>query len=743
MKTLAEIEPKTGQFYLGREIESGKELFFESKNLTTHAICVGMTGSGKSGLGIVLLEEAALGNIPAIIIDPKGDMGNLLLTFPDLNVEDFEKWNGNADTQKIWSEGLKKWGESPERIKKLKASADFAIYTPGSRMGRPISALSSFDAPKAELNEEEFQELVNATTSGLLSLIGIEADPIKSREHILIAAILNDAWKKGQNLELSSLIGEIQKPPFTKIGVLDVDTFYPSKDRLELAMKLNNLLAAPSFQSWIEGEPLDIQSLLYTKEGKPRLSVFSIAHLSDNERMFFVTLLLTRFISWMRRQPGTNDLRALLYMDEIFGYFPPTREPPSKRPMLTLLKQARAYGVGILLATQNPVDLDYKGLSNCGTWFIGKLQTDRDRSRVLEGLNLNQTLGGNEVANLLNKCGKRIFLLYSVHISKPVLFETRFTLSYLMGPMTLTQIKSLGQKIGEVKSVRNEALPTTIGLKQYYLTNQLNRQEAYFKPKLLVKTRLHFVDSKAGVDTWIDRLIAFGLNADGSSADWETGEDLESVKDQLVQGSPVNAKYAPFNLPVKSLTDLTLSGIYQSQVYNVYKSSSLKLFSKPNESEEEFKKRVEDASKGKNQKAIDDLKAKYDSKIATLQDRIRRAEAKAADQRSQVGKRKMDAWLSAGATLLKVIMGGKANKTTINDAGTTFRRASKVGDEEAQAGRAEENVDSLRQQLESLKSSYNAEKQSLVSQNDIESFVIRPRKGDIQIGDTSILWVIT
>src|SRR5215211_3918125 len=383
---------KLGVFYLGKTKDKGDLLLYDSKDLVTHAVCVGMTGSGKTGLCITLLEEAAIDGIPAIIVDPKGDLCNLLLTFPNLSPQDFEPWVEEgvdaAQQAKLWKEGLAQWGEDGERIKRLKDAADFRIYTPGSNAGLPVSILKSFVAPPETIRQdnEALAERINTTVTSLLALIGIDADPVRSREHILLSNILNHEWSAGKDLDIAGLIQKVQTPPITKVGVMELDSYFPAEDRFELAMSLNHLLASPSFASWMEGEALDIPKFLHTETGKPRLSIFSIAHLSDAERMFFVSLLLNQVLGWMRTQSGTTSLRAILYMDEIFGYFPPTANPPSKTPLLTLLKQARAFGVGVVLATQNPVDLDYKGLSNAGTWFIGRLQTERDKARVMEGL---------------------------------------------------------------------------------------------------------------------------------------------------------------------------------------------------------------------------------------------------------------------------------------------------------------------------------------------------------------------
>ena len=398
---------KLGAFYLGREYdlskkEAGGLLLYDSKDLVTHGVCVGMTGSGKTGLCIGLLEEAAIDGVPSIVIDPKGDLADLMLTFPELRPEDFRPWVSQEEAAKkglsvddfaqqqaeIWKKGLADWGQDPARIQRLKDAADFTIYTPGSNAGLPVSILKSFaaPAPAVRADEEALRDRINTAVTSILGLVGVTADPIQSREHILLSSLFNSVWSAGQDLDLAGLIQQIQKPPFAKVGVLDLESFYPAKDRFELAMLLNNLLAAPTFQTWLEGEALDIGRMLFTSEGRPRVSIFSIAHLSDAERMFFVSLLLNEVLGWVRAQPGTGSLRAIVYMDEIFGFFPPVAEPPSKRPLLTLLKQARAFGVGVLLATQNPVDLDYKGLANAGTWFIGRLQTERDKDRLLEGL---------------------------------------------------------------------------------------------------------------------------------------------------------------------------------------------------------------------------------------------------------------------------------------------------------------------------------------------------------------------
>ncbi|MEM4246130.1 MAG: DUF87 domain-containing protein, partial [Candidatus Bathyarchaeia archaeon] len=459
---------RLGAFYLGKEYDVNKRqlldrlLMYDARDLTTHAVCVGMTGSGKTGLCIALLEEAALDHVPALIIDPKGDLTNLLLTFPDLRPSDFRPWINIDDARRkglsedefaaqqadMWLKGITQWGQDSSRIRMLRDSADFVIYTPGSEAGVPVSILQSFSAPDLswDAEAEHLREKIQGTVSALLGLINIEADPIRSREHILISNIFEYFWRRGVDLDLLKLIQSIQNPPISQLGAFDIDTFYPPKERFELAKSLNNIIASPSFQTWLKGQPLEIPGFLSDPHGKTRHSIFYIAHLSDPERMFFVTMLLNQVITWMRAQPGTTSLRAILYMDEIFGFFPPVANPPSKQPMLTLLKQARAFGLGVVLTTQNPVDLDYKGLANAGTWMIGRLQTERDKLRVLDGLETvssaaGESLNREDLSRIISSLENRVFLLHNVHEQSPVTFHTRWVMSYLRGPLTRAQVQ--------------------------------------------------------------------------------------------------------------------------------------------------------------------------------------------------------------------------------------------------------------------------------------------------------------
>jgi Helicase HerA, central domain len=779
---------KLGMFYMGKVVDPstgkpGKDaLLYESKDLTTHAVCIGMTGSGKTGLGIALLEEAAIDKIPAIIIDPKGDLSNLLLTFPNLSPEEFQPWIENAEAErkgmnteeyseyiaKKWKDGLADWGESAEKIKNFRSSVDLAIYTPASKAGIPISILTSFAAPPKEqmLDSTAVREKALSITSSLLGLLGIDADPIKSREHILISTIIQQAWQNGIDLDIAALIQQVQKPPFTKIGALDIDTFYPAKDRMALSISLNNLLASPGFQAWIEGEPLDIKELLHTKKGKPKLSIISIAHLSDSERMFFVTLLLNEFLTWMRRQPGTSSLRALLYMDEIFGFFPPTAMPPSKLPMLTLLKQARAFGVGIVLSTQNPVDLDYKGLANCGTWFIGKLQTDRDKARVIEGLTVSSS--GDVDADSLNKSlamtGNRTFIMRSVYEKEPILFQTRWTLSYLCGPLTLTQIARLTDKseksiqervtapIVQEKSAISSSKPNVpSGISEFFVHQSKSVQPVHYEPKVAGIAKLHFVDSKNKIDVWEDVCFVLPADDDGKSVPWEEGTNIPDLKNQLKKDPIPNSTFGDLPSGLMQEKNYLLfakelaTSLYQNQTFTIYQTKDPNMTSKSGESERDFRVRVIHEMREKRDDLVRKLREKYSGKIATLTDKLQRAQEKMAQKQQKAGMQKVQTLISVGTAVVDALFGKRITKGTISQTGTSLRRASQIGKGSQDVTQAEDEVNAYHQQLQDLEAQMNSEISAVLSDKDAETIqldktCVRPRKSDISVEKVALVW---
>jgi len=785
---------KLGAFYLGREYDPAKDalrddlVLYDSKDLTTHAVCVGMTGSGKTGLCISLLEEAAIDGVPAICIDPKGDLGNLMLTFPNLSPTEFEPWvdagdaarkgmsvsDFAAETAESWKNGLAEWNEPPERIARLRAAADVAIYTPGSDAGIPLSVLRSFAPPSTDLLADAgaLRDRVSAVVSGLLSLIGIDADPIGSREHILLSNILEGAWRGGLSLDMTGLIQAVQKPAFDKLGAFDLETFFPAKDRLKLAMQINNLIASPGFATWMSGEPLDAQRLLFTPEGKPRLSVISIAHLNDAERMFIVTLVLNEVIAWMRNQSGTSSLRAILYMDEIFGFFPPTANPPSKQPMLTLLKQARAFGLGVVLATQNPVDLDYKGLANCGTWFIGRLQTERDKLRVVEGLKsaLPDADGAN-FEGLMSNLTQRVFLMRNVHDDAPVLMKTRWALSYLRGPLTGPEISKVmaARKAASAGSANNlgAATPATpassgapsggrppvgAGIAEYFLTPTKGSGPILYKPMVAGFGKLHYVDSKLSLDEWQTAGWLAPFDDGGGNASWEDAIRDVQLKSRLGTTPSPDASYA--DLPGAALRVASYAGwsknlqeyLYETAHAKLFVADAIKAASKPGEAEGDFRARLTLAARERRDAVVADLRAKWQSKLLQLQHQIRRAEAVHEREASQRNQQRMQAAVSIGTSILGALLGRKAiSATNVRRVGTAARAASRLGSESQDVARSEENVGVLQQRFDEVKQQVDAEVANLETTLDASNVTLRSvdvhaRKTDIAVGEVALVW---
>lgn len=786
---------KLGAFYLGRpydlEQKKPKEglLLYDSKDLVTHAVCVGMTGSGKTGLCVTLLEEAAIDGIPAILIDPKGDLSNLLLTFPNLAPDDFAPWlnEGEDAAQKaqLWKDGLASWGQDGERIKRLREAAEFRVYTPGSNAGIPVSILKSFDAPNETVRQdvELLGERINTTATSLLGLIGITADPLRSREHILISNILNHEWSNGRSLDIASLIQQIQAPPMTKIGVMELDSFFPAGDRLELAMALNHLLASPSFASWMEGEPLDVQQLYYTSTGRPRLSIFSIAHLGDAERMFFVSLLLNQVLGWVRAQSGTTSLRAILYMDEIFGYFPPVANPPSKLPLLTLLKQGRAFGLGVVLATQNPVDLDYKGLANTGTWFIGRLQTERDKARVLEGLEgiaagTGQKFDKQEMEQVLAGLTNRIFLLNNVHDDAPEVFETRWAMSYLRGPLTRTQIKLLMDPVkgqtatapapsATTPSTTSTAPPATAAaaaaptqqrpilspdITQYYIparSSQDANTTLSYHPMLLGAAEIHYSKSKT-IDMTEQVTLLAAINDGPIDLDWDQAtavdlplEDLESEPQAGAQFTEVPAKASKAKSYGTWRKDFA-SWLYRNQRLELFESPNLDIASNPGESERDFRVRLQQLAREQRDQAVEKLRQKYTGKFAQLEDRKRRAEQAVAREAEQAKDQKYQTAISFGATLLSSFMGRKSGGV-LGRATTAARGVSRTMRQTDDVERAEENVAAVSQRLADLEAEFRAEAETLERSFDptteqLDTVSLKPTKANINVKLLTLVW---
>ncbi|MCI0453433.1 MAG: ATP-binding protein [Candidatus Dadabacteria bacterium] len=793
---------KLGVFYLGRPYDLNEKrrkeglVLYDSKDLVTHAVCVGMTGSGKTGLCIGLLEEAAIDGIPSIVIDPKGDLSNLLLTFPDLRGEDFRPWINEDDARskgfspeeyankqaELWKRGLAEWGQDGERIKRLRNASDFAVYTPGSSAGLSVSILSSFAAPDQKIiqDSELMRERISTTATSLLGLLGMEANPIQSREHILLSTILDSAWRQGKNLDLPGIIQQVQTPPVARVGVLELESFFPSKDRFSFAMMVNNLLAAPGFNAWMEGDDLDIGQILYTQQSKPRVSIFSISHLNDAERMFFVSLLLTQILGWMRSQSGTNSLRAIIYMDEIFGYFPPVANPPSKTPLLTLLKQARAFGVGVLLATQNPVDLDYKGLSNTGTWFIGRLQTERDKARVLDGLegvsgNSGARFDRKKIEETLSSLTTRIFLMNNVHEEEPEIFESRWAMSYLRGPLTRDQIKMLmdprkpghtetGKQAPPVtKAVKDEAptsgrqdrpiLPPEVP--QYFIPVRVAQPSAgdlVYIPMLLGCGKVYYADAKIGIAADQDASYLLELSQHVSSLDWQQAMEVSFKESDLEKFPADEAIY--MDLPgeagmVKSYGTWSRSfadWLFKNHKIELLRNQGLKAISKPNESERDFRIRLQEASREERDQLAERLRQRYAAKFSGIQERIRRAEQAVAREEEQSKQQKIQTAISFGTTILGAFLGKKrVGVSTLGRATTAMRGVGRTMKESQDIDRAEDTLQVLKKQYADLEAQFKAETEDIAAKFDsqlesLESVEIRPKRSNISVRLIALVW---
>lgn len=803
---------KLGAFYLGREVdhESGETnpgpLLYDSKDLTTHAVIVGMTGSGKTGLGVGLLEEAAIDGVPAIIVDPKGDMGNLALNFPKLRPEDFEPWvdEGAAQragktkaehakgTAELWAKGLGEWGQDKARIQRLHKAAEVRIWTPGSSAGHGLTMLKSFDAPPAAvLNDPEaLGDRVQATTAGILSLIGVDADPVRSRDAILMANILQATWSQGRSLSIGDLIGAIQQPPFERLGVLDLETFYPRGERVSLAMRLNGLLASPGFAAWLDGEPLEIQRLLYAPDGRPRLSVLSISHLSNAERMSFVTVLLGEVLSWVRTQPGTSSLRALLYMDEIFGYFPPTANPPSKKPMLTLLKQARAFGLGVVLSTQNPVDLDYKGLSNCGTWFLGRLQTERDKLRVLDGLQGTLDGGGafdrKTLERVLSGMEKRTFLMHNVHEERPALFKTRWALSYLRGPLTRREIEGLtakdkadpqsptaakGEQRAHAQEKEAAAVQTSAkrvnaqaivspppelpeGLTQRFLPlhdDPAEDETVMYRPSLYTEAQAHYANARMKIDEWRTYYALCSIAEDEPAVEWDTAT-IET--DEVLESRPVKrafrgASYDPLPSTSRKISTWTrwhkgLKGhLYRAEPMELFKDPVTKLVSEPSETNAAFRARVRQASVEKRDLALEKVRTRFAPKVDRAEERIRKAHEKLGVQEEQVEEKSRSSWISIGGSLLGSLFGRK--RPTVSRAERALKSRARVAKEKQDVERAERDLKERQEELVELQADFKDAIDTIqpvppAASLELDEVLVRPRKSDFTMDPPMLLW---
>ena len=732
-------------------------------------------------------------NIPAIIIDPKGDISNLLLMFSDLDAKSFRPWINEDDATKkgvspdefaaqtaaTWKNGLADWGQNPERITTLRNKVDINIFTPGSKAGIPVSILSSLEVPPFEIMDdaELLGERVESTVASLLSLVGENGDAIQSPEAVLVAAIFQKAWADGQNVTLETLIRHIQKPAFDKVGVIDLESFMPEKPRQTLALKFNNLLASPGFATWLEGSPLDIAKMLHTPAGKPRISIFSIAHLGDTERMFFVSLLLNQMLGWMRAQNGTTSLRAILYMDEIYGYLPPSANPPSKRPMMTILKQGRAFGLGCLLATQNPVDLDYKALSNIGTWFLGRLQTERDKLRVLDGLEgaagtQNARFDRGEMERLLSGLGNRIFLMNNVHEDGPVIFHVRWVMSYLTGPLTRGQIKTLmDPKRGEFGNAPAPAAAANpmgmpgmnspaaaassrplvgAGVAEMFVLPAGNADDVTYQPHLLRVGQVHFSSAKAGVDG--SRTVRLVNPVTASGIDWEKTLppplNLDETGSQPAAGAGF-AELPGFAMNASNYKQVEkdfAEWLYRNERADVFSCPVLKEWSKLGESEADFRARLVHEAREARDAAIDKLRDAAAKKITTLENRLQTAEGQLARQKTESSSAALQAGVSVLGGILGAVFGRKTGLGSITRGTSAIGKATGAYKQRQDVATADAKVSGVAAEIEAARGELEAGIAKITESFDpaslpLETEAIKPTKTDVKVETVALLWL--
>ena len=813
---------KSGKFYLGREYDLKKgqvtdqPVLYEARHLTTHGVILGMTGSGKTGAGLVMLEEALLQDIPVLIIDPKGDIANLLLTFPELRAEDFEPWvdlegarrrevsveeYAEQEARK-WREGLAEWDITGERIRQLRQAAQFTIFTPGSEAGQPVDVLHFFDTPTLDWDEHEesLRERIGGIVSALLGLVSVEADPLQSPEHILMARIIEHVWRAGESLDLPTLIRLLQKPPFQQVGVFELETFFPEKDRFALARTLNNLIAAPGFENWQQGTPLDVGELLYASDGRPQASIFYLAHLNDAQRAFFITLFLEAARDWLRAQSGTTDLRLLLYFDEVFGYFPPyPSNPPTKTPLMAIIKQGRAAGLGVVLSTQNPADLDYKGLTNAGTWVIGSLRAERDKERVLEGLEgavaeAGSTLNRRTLDRALGALKPRVFLLHDIREGAPIFFHTRWAMSYLCGPLTRKQVREVTRGRGEGETGRQGEgetrrqgdkgtrragewesegveglsatppvippdvpqvfLPPTIAFEWALRSYEeragravlVRERSMVYTPHLLALGTVRTLDRKRGVDHQqaVARLVQVGERL--AMVDWDTGQAAVS-EDDLSSRPAGEGLYEPVPSVLARARDLKklekdfCDYLYHDISVTILYNPALKLHGMVGESRRDFRVRCDKEARQKRDAEVKKARAHKEKQMTSVQNKLRRERRELAEDQDEVDARKQEELLSLGESVFN-LFGGRRSSAMLSRASRKRRmtKQAKADVEESQA-----TINDLENQLEALAEEWEEQAAEINDRwadtlEEIETVEITPRRADVTVEFCGLAW---
>lgn len=784
---------------------TGADVRLPSGELTTHGVIVGMTGSGKTGLGVVLIEECLAAGIPALLIDPKGDLTNLCLTFPDLSAADFRPWINEGDAASAgltpdehaatqaqqWRTGLAGWGIGPEHIAALRERVEFVVHTPGSTAGVPLNIVGSLQAPANTADVETMRDEIEGYVAGLLGLVGIDADPLSSREHILLANLIETSWAAGRSLDLPALVGQVQSPPLRKLGVFDLDTFFPPADRTALALRLNGLLASPSFAAWSQGPALDVESLLHAPDGRPRCAVVTTAHLSDEERQFVTALVLAKVVTWMRRQSGTTDLRALVYLDEVMGYVPPTAAPPTKKPILTLMKQSRAFGVGTVLATQNPVDLDYKAIANAGTWMIGRLQTERDRARLLDGM--SAAAGGVDVGavgDTISGLAKREFVLRRAGRDQPEVFTTRWAMSYLRGPLTRDQIAMLtAERAGAAATGTVEAAEPPASAPGHAAAptpTDLAADESPVMPAVATGVPVRWVDPAApwlaavGADPTSTRheaafIARVALRYDDTAADLVHDEEYECVVFPLTEHidpataitvdyddrdlrtePPPGCTYVLPRAPLasaaywKQLQRDVLDHLVRSRPVQLWVNDRLQLYSRPGEHPDAFTLRCREAADARADEAAAALRDKYETRAKRLRDQIAAAEDKVVLLAEQQEGRRNEELLSAAGSILGGLLGGASRKrmlsSVLSRSGTMAGRRSRTAQSGQRLESAKGKLASLQADLDDLEADLADDLLEIEQTWSTVAGEVRPvdialERTDVKVTHTAAVWL--
>ncbi len=784
--------------FLGQDVDAQAPFNLRTKDLRTHGVVLGMTGSGKTGLCLVLLEELVREGIPIIALDPKGDLGNLALLFPELKAESFAPWADGKDPKALserWKGGLEKWGLGAPAVAQLKEQMSLSLFTPGSSAGLTVNVLGALKRPDQQTldDPEARRALIAGIVSGLLGLVGVSADPVRDPEHIVLSKIIEGAWVKGQDIDLEGLILQLVDPPFSKVGVFPLDSFFKPDARMKLAMGFNGVIASPSFATWTQGRDLDMNELLKTGGPTP-VSVFAMAHLSEPERQFFTSLLLGRLLAWTRTQPGTERLRAVLFFDEAAGYLPPhPANPPTKAPILTMMKQARAMGLGVVLATQNPVDLDYKALSNAGLWAVGRLRTEQDRKRVLAGV------PGDGLDERVAGLGKREFLVALAKGGHNVV-ASRHAMCFLRGPLTLNEIRTLSAESPQssldrapssvasggggvapaaaapvasagapvaapapASSLDDGLLPAPppVQVPMRFLDPRVafsermggvfaDKAEAarsdgkvVFKPALYAEIVLRFDEDRVGfVLDQHEHRIWFPLH--GSLPSQHIGLPLQP-EDSMDQAPAIGVFTA---LPdwmdeakeLKALQKRVVEDIYRQETSGMFVCKPLKLYGKAGESRADFEMRCESAIDELADAKVAKLRESYEKKADRLQAQIAKKEDSIERLQSDLKARQAAEVINVGEMVLSMFTGRRRSVSgAVSRRTTSMRAKTRVTEASSALERLTADVEDLAAELEEkIAAIEDGERKHM---DAIEEREVRLEKADIQVRQFGVLWV--